>query len=254
MILAIDIGNTNIVVGCIDKEKIYFTERISTIRTKTELEYAIDIKTILDIHHINRADIEGAIISSVVPQITSAARLAVQKILKKDAMILGPGVKTGLNIMLDNPGEMGADRVADAVAALAQYPVPLVIIDMGTATTLSVINRNKQYLGGIIMPGVGVSHDSLIARTAQLPKIALEPPKHVIGKNTIDCMKSGLLFGTACSLDGLIDRIQAELGEPCTVVATGGLATVIVPLCKHPMILDDDLLLKGLMILYHRNQ
>ena len=169
-------------------------------------------------------------------------------------MILGPGVKTGLNIMLDNPGEMGADRVADAVAALAQYPVPLVIIDMGTATTLSVINRNKQYLGGIIMPGVGVSHDSLIARTAQLPKIALEPPKHVIGKNTIDCMKSGLLFGTACSLDGLIDRIQAELGEPCTVVATGGLATVIVPLCKHPMILDDDLLLKGLMILYHRNQ
>ena len=121
MILAIDIGNTNIVVGCIDKEKIYFTERISTIRTKTELEYAIDIKTILDIHHINRADIEGAIISSVVPQITSAARLAVQKILKKDAMILGPGVKTGLNIMLDNPGEMGADRVADAVAALAQY-------------------------------------------------------------------------------------------------------------------------------------
>ena len=114
MILAIDIGNTNIVVGCIDKEKIYLTERISTIRTKTELEYAIDIKTILDIHHINRADIEGAIISSVVPQITFAARLAVQKILKKDAMIVGPGVKTGLNILLDNPGEMGADRVADA--------------------------------------------------------------------------------------------------------------------------------------------
>ena len=252
MILAIDIGNTNIVVGCIDKEKIYFTERISTIRTKTELEYAIDIKTILDIHHINRADIEGAIISSVVPQITSAARLAVQKILKKDAMILGPGVKTGLNIMLDNPGEMGADRVADAVAALAQYPVPLVIIDMGTATTISVVDDKKHYIGGMIMPGVQISLDALTTRASQLSGISIEEPKKIIGKNTVDCMKSGILYGNAAAVDGIIDRIEEELGQKVTVIATGGMSRKIIPHCKRKMILDGDLLLKGLQIVYEK--
>lgn len=254
MILAIDIGNTNIVVGCIDKEKIYFTERISTIRTKTELEYAIDIKTILDIHHINRADIEGAIISSVVPQITSAARLAVQKILKKDAMILGPGVKTGLNIMLDNPGEMGADRVADAVAALAQYPVPLVIIDMGTATTISVVDDKKHYIGGMIMPGVQISLDALTTRASQLSGISIEEPKKIIGKNTVDCMKSGVLYGNAAAVDGIIDRIEEELGQKVTVIATGGMSRKIIPHCKRKMILDGDLLLKGLQIVYEKNK
>lgn len=254
MILAIDIGNTNIVVGCIDKEKIYFTERISTIRTKTELEYAIDIKTILDIHHINRADIEGAIISSVVPQITSAARLAVQKILKKDAMILGPGVKTGLNIMLDNPGEMGADRVADAVAALAQYPVPLVIIDMGTATTISVVDDKKHYIGGMIMPGVQISLDALTTRASQLSGISIEESKKIIGKNTVDCMKSGILYGNAAAVDGIIDRIEEELGQKVTVIATGGMSRKIIPHCKRKMILDGDLLLKGLQIVYEKNK
>ena len=174
MILAIDIGNTNIVVGCIEEEKIYFIERISTNHTKTELEYAIDLKTILDIHHIKRSEIEGAIISSVVPQITNAAKLAVEKILKKEPMVLGPGVKTGLNIVLDNPGEMGADRVADAVAALAQYPVPLVIVDMGTATTISVLDDKKRYIGGMILPGVRISLDALTSRASQLSGISIE--------------------------------------------------------------------------------
>ena len=254
MILAIDIGNTNIVVGCIDKEKIYFTERVSTIWTKTELEYAIDIKTILDIYHINRSDIEGAIISSVVPQITFAARLAVQKILKKDAMIVGPGVKTGLNILLDNPGEMGADRVADAVAALAQYPVPLVIIDMGTATTISVVDDKKHYIGGMIMPGVQISLDALTSRASQLSGISIEEPKKTIGKNTVDCMKSGILYGNAAALDGIIDRIEEELGQKVTVIATGGMSRKIIPHCKRKMILDGDLLLKGLQIIYDKNK
>ena len=248
MILAIDIGNTNIVVGCIDKEKIYLTERISTIRTKTELEYAIDIKT------INRADIEGAIISSVVPQITFAARLAVQKILKKDAMIVGPGVKTGLNILLDNPGEMGADRVADAVAALAQYPVPLVIVDMGTATTISVVDDKKHYIGGMILPGVQISLDALTSRASQLSGISIEEPKKIIGKNTVDCMKSGILYGNAAAVDGIIDRIEEELGQKVTVIATGGMSRKIVPHCKREMILDGDLLLKGLQIIYDKNK
>ena len=178
MILAIDIGNTNIVVGCIDEEKIYFTERLSTVRTKTELEYAVDLKTVLDIYHIKRTDIEGCIISSVVPQITGIAKLAAEKILKKEVMVLGPGVKTGLNIVMDNPGQLGADLVADAVAGLASYPVPLVVIDMGTATTISVVNSKKQYIGGMIMPGVRISLDALTARASQLSGISIDAPRH----------------------------------------------------------------------------
>ena len=208
MILAIDIGNTNIVVGCIDEEKIYFTERLSTVRTKTELEYAVDLKTVLDIYHIKRTDIEGCIISSVVPQITGIAKLAAEKILKKEVMVLGPGVKTGLNIVMDNPGQLGADLVADAVAGLASYPVPLVVIDMGTATTISVVNSKKQYIGGMIMPGVRISLDALTARASQLSGISIDAPRHIIGKNTIECMKSGVLYSNAAALDGIIDRIE----------------------------------------------
>ena len=254
MILSIDIGNTNIVVGCIDEEKIYFTERLSTVRTKTELEYAVDLKTVLDIYHIKRTDIEGCIISSVVPQITGIAKLAAEKILKKEVMVLGPGVKTGLNIVMDNPGQLGADLVADAVAGLASYPVPLVVIDMGTATTISVVNSKKQYIGGMIMPGVGISLDALTARASQLSGISIDAPRHIIGKNTIECMKSGVLYSNAAALDGIIDRIEEELGEKTTVIATGGLAKKIVPHCRKEIILDEELLLKGLMLIYRKNK
>ena len=254
MILAIDIGNTNIVVGCIDEEKIYFTERLSTVRTKTELEYAVDLKTVLDIYHIKRTDIEGCIISSVVPQITGIAKLAAEKILKKEVMVLGPGVKTGLNTVMDNPGQLGADLVADAVAGLASYPVPLVVIDMGTATTISVVNSKKQYIGGMIMPGVGISLDALTARASQLSGISIDAPRHIIGKNTIECMKSGVLYSNAAALDGIIDRIEEELGEKTTVIATGGLAKKIVPHCRKEIILDEELLLKGLMLIYRKNK
>lgn len=253
MILAIDIGNTNIVIGCIDKEKTYFVERLSTVRTKTELEYAIDIKTVLDIYHIKRTDIEGCIISSVVPQITIAAKLAAEKILKREVMVLGPGVKTGLNIMLDNPGEMGADRVADAVAAISQYPVPLVIVDMGTATTVSVVDDKKRYIGGMILPGVRISLDALTSRASQLSGISIDEPKRLIGRNTIDCMKSGLLNGNAAAVDGIIDRIEEELGQKVTVIATGGMSKKVIPHCKREITLDPDLLLKGLRIIYEKN-
>ena len=253
MILAIDIGNTNIVVGCIDDEKIYFIERLSTVRTKTELEYAIDLKTVLDIYHIKRTDIEGCIISSVVPQITNVAKLAAEKILKKEALVLGPGVKTGLNILLDNPGEMGADRVADAVAALTYYPVPLVIVDMGTATTVSVVDEKKRYLGGMILPGVRVSLDALTSRASQLSGISIEEPKRLIGKNTVDCMKSGILYGNAAAVDGIIDRIEEELGQKVTAIATGGMSKKIIPHCRREIIQDEDLLLKGLLVIYEKN-
>ena len=244
MILAIDIGNTNIVVGCIDDEKTYFIERLSTVRTKT----------VLDIYHIKKTDIEGCIISSVVPQITDIARLAAEKILKKEVMVLGPGVKTGLNIMMDNPGQLGADMVADAVAGLASYPVPFIVIDMGTATTVSVVNDKKQYIGGMILPGVGVSLDALTSRASQLSGISIDAPKHIIGKNTIECMKSGVLYSNAAALDGIVERIEEELGQRTTVIATGGLAKKIVSHCKREIILDEDLLLKGLRVIYEKNK
>ena len=254
MILAIDVGNTNIGVGCIDDRKTYFIERLSTNRTKTELEYAVDLKNVLDIYHIKKTEIEGCIISSVVPQITNIVKLAAEKILKKNAIVLGPGVKTGLNIMMDNPGQLGADQVADAVAGISGYPVPLILIDMGTATTASVVNSKKQYVGGMILPGVGVSLDALTARASQLSGISIDAPRHVIGKNTIECMKSGVLYSNAAALDGIIDRIEEELGEKATVVATGGLAKKIVPHCKREIILDEELLLRGLLIIYEKNK
>ena len=246
MILAIDIGNTNIVVGCIDDQKTYFIERLATVRTKTELEYAVDLKTLLEIYHIKKADIEGCIISSVVPQITNIAKLAAEKILKKEVMVLGPGVKTGLNIMMDNPGQLGADLVADAVAGLNEYPVPFIVIDMGTATTVSVVNSKKQYIGGMILPGIGISLDALTARASQLSGISIDAPKHVIGRNTIECIKS--------AIDGIIDRVEEELGEKTTVIATGGLAKKIISHCKKEIILDEDLLLKGLLVIYKKNK
>ena len=227
---------------------------LSTVRTKTELEYAVDLKTVLDIYHIKKTDIEGCIISSVVPQITDIARLAAEKILKKEVMVLGPGVKTGLNIMMDNPGQLGADMVADAVAGLASYPVPFIVIDMGTATTVSVVNDKKQYIGGMILPGVGVSLDALTSRASQLSGISIDAPKHIIGKNTIECMKSGVLYSNAAALDGIVERIEEELGQRTTVIATGGLAKKIVSHCKREIILDEDLLLKGLRVIYEKNK
>ena len=159
-----------------------------------------------------------------------------------------------MNIVMDNPGQLGADLVADAVAGLASYPVPLVVIDMGTATTISVVNSKKQYVGGMIMPGVGISLDALTARASQLSGISIDAPRHIIGKNTIECMKSGVLYSNAAALDGIIDRIEEELGEKTTVIATGGLAKKIVPHCRKEIILDEELLLKGLMLIYRKNK
>ena len=253
MILTIDIGNTNIVLGCIDGDKTLFVERLSTVRTKTELEYAIDIKNVLDIYHIHRDEIEGGIISSVVPQITTIVKLAVEKILKKNVLVVGAGIKTGLNIRIDNPAQLGSDLVVDSVAAIVEYPAPLLIFDLGTANTVCVIDKNKNYIGGMIIPGLRVSLESLVSRTSQLPRIGLEAPAKTIGKNTVDCMKSGILFGNASMIDGLIDRIREEIGCEAKAVATGGLAKTVIPLCKHDIIADDELLLKGLYLIYRKN-
>lgn len=254
MVLAVDIGNTNIVFGCVRESEILFRERISTVQSATELEYATIIMAAFQMHGISRTDIDGAIISSVVPTVTATAKKAIEKLTGVSAMVVGPGIKTGLSIMIDNPAALGSDLVVGAVAAINEYPVPQIIIDLGTATTFSVIDSKRNFIGGIIMTGMAVSSDALTKRTAQLPKIAFETPKKVVGTNTVDCMKSGIMFGTAGSIDGLIDRIEQELGEKCSVIATGGLAGTVIPLCRHSITLDDDLLLKGLMIIYNKNK
>lgn len=253
MLLAIDMGNTNIVIGCIENEKIYFVERISTSALKTELEYLVDFKTVLELHDVSAFDINGVIISSVVPQLTLVIKTAIEKLIKISPLIVGPGLKSGINILIDNPSQLGSDLVVDAVAALNEYGAPVTIIDMGTATTICVVDKNRNYIGGQILPGVRVSLESLVNRTSQLPRIGLEAPKRVIGKNTIDSMKSGIIIGQAACIDGMIERIFEELGYPTAVVATGGLAGSIIPYCKTKIICDNELILKGLNIIYHKN-
>lgn len=254
MILVVDIGNTNIVTGCAEEGKILFCERISTNHTATTLEYMTIFRTAFELYNIDSEKIDGAVISSVVPSVTNVIKDAVRKFCAVEPMVVGPGIKTGISIVIDNPAQLGSDLITGAVASVSQYSVPQIVIDMGTATTISVINKDKQYIGGAIMPGLAVSHDALINRTSQLPKIAFEKPKKIIGSNTIDCIKSGLLYGNAGAIDGIIDRFCEELGEKCTVIATGGLAKTIVPLCKSDIIVDEDLLLKGLMLIYDKNK
>lgn len=253
MILAIDMGNTNIVIGCIDDEKIHFVERMSTDHAKTELEYAISFKNVLELYQIQVENIEGVIISSVVPPLVNIIKKAVKKVVNKNPKVVGPGIKTGLNILMDNPAQVGSDLIVSAVAGLKEYEAPLIFVDMGTATTISVIDENKNYIGGAILPGAYTSLNALVSNTAQLPRISMEAPKKVIGKNTIDCMKSGMIFGNAACIDGMIERIEAELGREATIVATGGLAPNVVPYCKKKIIIDDALLLKGLKLIYDKN-
>ncbi len=254
MILAVDIGNTHIVIGCIEGERILFVERLYTDTTKSELEYAISFKNVLEIYGIDRSRLKGGIVSSVVPPVTATLRNAAEKVTGREILVVGPGVKTGLDIRIDNPAQLGSDLAVGAVAAIEEYPCPLVIIDMGTATSFTVVNEKRQVIGGMIMPGVGAALESLTGKTSQLPKISLEPPKRFIGSNTVDCMKSGVLYGNAACVDGMISRIREELGREVQVVATGGMAKSIIPCCREKIAIDDALLLKGLRLIYERNR
>ncbi|MCI8599514.1 MAG: type III pantothenate kinase [Lachnospiraceae bacterium] len=254
MILTIDIGNTNIVMGCFKDDKLLFHERFGTNHKATSLEYATILKETFELHQLHASDIHGGIISSVVPSITDTVKVAVEKYTGARILVVGPGVKTGVHLSVDDPAQLGSDLVVGAVAGVHRYPVPQILIDMGTATTVSVIDKNKTFIGKMILPGVAISLDALTSRAAQLPKVSLELPRKLIGSNTIDSIKSGILYGSAGSIDGLIDRIQEEMEETCTVVATGGLASVIIPLCRHEIAFEDDLLLQGLLIIYQKNQ
>ena len=254
MILTIDIGNSNIVLGGVRDQEILFEARLRTEVTKTSDQYCVDLKILMEVYGISNKDIEGTIIASVVPQVLNSIRTAVQKLTGKVPLVVGPGLKTGLNILLENPGQTGADLVVADVAALREHKPPLIVIDMGTATTMSVLDKNGAHIGGCIIPGVKISMDALTDRTALLPGLQLDQPKRAIGRNTIDAMRSGIMLGTACMLDGMVERMEEELGCKTTVIVTGGIAKFVVPLCKTPMIYDKDLIIKGLAALYRDNK
>ena len=254
MILTVDIGNSNIVLGGVEGDEIRFEARLRTDATKTSDEYCIDLKMILEVYDVHAADIEGAIIASVVPQVLNSVQTALKKLTGKNALVVGPGLKTGLNIQIENPSQTGADLVVGCVAALREHKAPMIIIDMGTATTMIVLDKNSAMIGGCIMPGVKISMDALTDRTALLPGLQLDQPKKAIGRNTIDCMRSGIMMGAACTIDGMIERMEAELGYETTVIATGGIAKFVLPMCKKKIIYDKDLLLKGLATLYRENK
>ena len=254
MLLVIDIGNTNITIGCLEEEKICFDARIATDRARTSDQYGVEIKNMLEAFGVQLGDIHDCIISSVVPPVFNSVRTVVYKITGREPMVVRPGLKTGLNICMDTPSQVGADRIVIAVAALTKYKAPLILIDMGTATTIEVVEPENRYIGGVIIPGVRISMDALTSRTAQLPGISLDRPGKVVAKNTVACMRSGIMYGTAAMLDGMIDLIGQELGHESTIIATGGLAQFVIPLCRHEILLEKDLLLRGLYTLYKMNQ
>lgn len=253
MLLAVDIGNTNITLGAYDTGMLAFTARLATETAKTADQYAVELKNLLALNEIESYEIEDCIISSVVPAVAKSISAAVSKLCHIVPLMLGPGVKTGLNIKIDNPAQLGADLVAGAVGALEAYTMPCVIIDMGTASTVSVLDRNGTFLGGVIAAGVRLTLKALTENTAQLTSIPIEAPQSVIGRNTVECMQSGLVYGTAAMLDGLLEQIEEELGEVPTVVATGGLSKEIITHCKKDIIYSENLLLDGLRAIYEKN-
>lgn len=253
MILAFDVGNTNIVMGVLDEKKTYFLTRFATDPGKTWEEYAVLVKNILEIRGADIDGIEGGIISSVVPPMNNILDQVIKVLTGKRSLIVGPGLKTGLNIAVGDPAELGADLVVGAVAAIAKYEAPMLIMDLGTATTISAIGKDREFLGVIIFPGVKISFDALVGRTALLSSISYDEPANVIGTTTTDSMQSGLIYGNAAMLDGLVDRCIEEMGEVKSIVATGGISSRIVPHCKHKIEFDDDLLIDGLRIIYYKN-
>ena len=254
MLMAIDIGNSNISIGCIREDEILFEVRIATDRARTSDQYGVEIKNMLEANGVQREDIRDCIISSVVPPVFNSVWAGVYKMIGRRPMVVEADMDTGLEICLDVPSQVGADRIVVAVAALERYSAPLILIDMGTATTMEVVAPGGRYMGGVIIPGLRVSLDALTSRTAQLPAISLGRPGKVVATNTSECMRSGILYGTACMLDGMIDRMGEELGHESTVVATGGLAPFVTPLCRHEITLEPELLLRGLNALYKRNR
>ena len=255
MIFAIDVGNSHIVIGMVENGEIRNTVRFHTDPRETATEHIIKLRQITDFYGLDPTVFEGSILSSVVPRVTEPLKTALEKLTSKRAMVVGPGIRTGINLRVDEPGSVAADLIVGGVAASAYYGTPAIVIDMGTATTLTVVDKNNCFRGGVITPGVKLSYGALSAGASLLPDVSILPPKKVVGGNTVDCMRSGAVYGTAAMLDGMIERMEAELGYSCTVVATGGLAKDIIPCCKRPgIVVDSELLLRSLWVLFQKNK
>lgn len=253
MLLSVDIGNTNISMGVFDGNNLVLNCHIATERQKTEDQYAIEFTDIFNLYKLDPNHITGGIISSVVPEITSAVKRAIGKLITGNVICVGPGVKTGLKILIDNPAQLGADLAAGAVGAVAEYPLPAFIVDLGTATKICVVDENKNFRGCLIAPGVEVSLKALTDTSSLLPTISLEAPKKVCGTNTLESMQSGVILGTASMIDGLIDKLSEEIGQPKSIIATGGLSYFLPKVCSHTMTRDKNLILKGLKTIYEKN-
>lgn len=254
MILTVDIGNTNIALGGFEGEEPLFVVRISTEAKKTADEYASKILSVLGVHKVEAQTISGAIISSVVPPLNGVMKEAVRIIWGIDPLVVGPGIKTGINIHCDTPSSVGADLICAAVAAQSIYGRASLIVDLGTATKMTLLNDKGAFAGVSIMPGVEMGRNALAENTAQLPKVELEAPRFVVGKNTTDSMRSGVIFGNASMIDGMIDRICEETGMELAVLATGGCASTVIVHCRHKIEIDENLVLKGLNIIYGKNR
>jgi type III pantothenate kinase len=253
MLLVIDVGNTNTVIGLYDEDELVHDWRIRTVVDHTVDEYGMLIYNLYKNSKIRPRAVKDIIISCVVPTMLNILEPLCEKYFNLKPLIVGPGIKTGMPILYDNPREVGADRIVNAVAAYEKYGGDIIIVDFGTATTFDYISKKGEYMGGCITPGIMIASEALFSKTAKLPRVELSRPKSVIGKDTISSMQAGILFGYAGLVDGLIDRIKTEVKSNPKVIATGGLATVIANETKSINIVDEMLTLEGLRILYNRN-
>jgi type III pantothenate kinase len=254
MLLAIDIGNTNIVLGLYQAKKLLTHWRLATQSDRTADEYGVLIGQLINVEGLRCGQIGAIVASCVVPPMLTMTQELARKFFKLDPLIVGPGIKTGMPILYESPKEVGADRIVNAVAAYEKYHDSCIIVDFGTATTIDLISHKGEYVGGAIAPGLSIALEALVQRAAKLPRIEIVRPTEVIGKNTVSSIQAGIFFGYAGLVDGIVRRMQAEHGGPCQVVATGGLASLIASECSTIGEVDDFLTLDGLRIIYERNR
>lgn len=255
MLLCVNVSNTKIIMGVFNGEDLVLKTSVSAAVGKTTTEYAVLFKSVFDLHKFDTSDIDGVIIACVVPALTAAVRDALGFIYKGKIYVVGPKLKTGLKIKSENPSQIGASLICQSVALAGKYPLPCLLISMSTALSMFALDKNGTFIGGAIMPGIKISAQALAENTAQLPQIDLtQQPAGVIGTNTVQNVQSGLIIGTACSIDGMIDRFKKELGENLTCVATGDISDVILNYCNSSIIYDENLVLDGLRIIYHKNE